>query len=34
MSKIPYASVIGSIMYVVISTCLDVSYAISATSRH
>jgi hypothetical protein len=34
MSKIPYTSVIGSIMYAMISTCTNVSYAISATSRH
>jgi hypothetical protein len=34
MSKVPYASTIGSIMYVMISTHLDVSCAISATSRH
>jgi hypothetical protein len=34
MSKVPYASAIGSIMYAMISTHLDISYAISATSRH
>lgn len=34
MSKVPYASAIGSIMYAMISTCPDVSYAISATSRY
>jgi hypothetical protein len=34
MSKVPYASAIGSIMYAMISTRLDVSYAISAMSRH
>jgi hypothetical protein len=34
MSKVPYASVIGSIMYAMISTRPDVSYTISATSRH
>jgi hypothetical protein len=33
MSKVPYASAIGSIMYAMISTRPDVSYAISATSR-
>jgi hypothetical protein len=34
MSKVPYASAIGSIMYAMISTRTYVSYAISATSRH
>jgi hypothetical protein len=34
MSKVPYASAIGSIMYAMISTCLDVSCALSATSRY
>jgi hypothetical protein len=34
MSKVPYASTIGSIMYAMISTHPDVSYAISATSRY
>ena len=34
MSKVPYTSAIGSIMYAMISTRLDVSYAISATSRY
>jgi hypothetical protein len=34
MSKVPYASAIGSIMYAMISTHPDVSYAISATSRY
>jgi hypothetical protein len=34
MSKVPYASPIGSIMYAMISTRPDVSYAISAMSRH
>ena len=34
MSKVPYASAIGSIMYAMISTRLDVSYALSATSRY
>jgi hypothetical protein len=34
MSKVPYASAIGSIMYAMISTCPDVSYALSATSRY
>jgi hypothetical protein len=34
MSKVPYASAIGSIMYTMISTHPDVSYALSATSRY
>jgi hypothetical protein len=34
MSKVLYTSAIGSIMYGMISTRLDVSYAISAMSRY
>jgi hypothetical protein len=34
MSVIPYASTIGSIMYAMLCTCPDVSYALSATSRY
>src|SRR5688572_28750992 len=34
MSRVPYASAIGSIMYAMISTHPDVSYALSMTSRH
>jgi hypothetical protein len=34
MIKVSYASAIGSIMYTMISTRPDVSYAISAMSRH
>jgi hypothetical protein len=34
MSKVPYASAIGPIMYVMISTRPDVSYALSVTSRY
>ena len=33
MDKIPYASAIGSIMYVMVCTRHDVSYALSMTSR-
>ena len=33
MSGIPYASAIGSIMYAVVCTRPDVSYALSMTSR-
>ena len=34
MSRIPYASAIESIMYAMICTHPDVSYALSMTSRH
>jgi hypothetical protein len=34
MKSIPYASAIGSIMYTMIYTHPDVSYALSATSRY
>ena len=34
MSRVPYASAIGSIMYAMICMCLDVSYALSVTSRY
>ena len=33
MSRIPYASAIGSIMYVMICTRQDVSYALSICNR-
>jgi hypothetical protein len=34
MSKVPYASTIGSIMYAMISTRPDISYALSSMSRY
>jgi ATP-binding cassette subfamily B (MDR/TAP) protein 1 len=34
MSKVPYASAIGSIMYAMICTRLDVSYALSVVSQN
>lgn len=34
MNKIPYASAIGSIMYAMLCTRPDVSYALSTTSRY
>jgi len=34
MSRVPYASAIGSIMYAMISTRPNVSYALSMTRRH
>ena len=33
MSRIPYASAIGSIMYAMLCTRLDVAFAVSVTSR-
>ena len=33
MSKVPYASVIGSIMYAMLCTRVDVAHALSVTSR-
>src|SRR5665213_3004577 len=33
MSIVPYASAVGSIMYAMICTCPDVSYALSVVSR-
>ena len=34
MSKVPYASAIGSIMYAMICTRPDISYALSIASRY
>jgi hypothetical protein len=34
MSKVPYASAIGSIIYAMIGTRPDVSYALSAMSKY
>jgi hypothetical protein len=34
MSRVPYASAIGSIMYAMICTCPNVSYVVSVTSRY
>jgi ATP-binding cassette subfamily B (MDR/TAP) protein 1 len=34
MSRVPYASTIGSIMYAMICTCTDVSYTLSVTSKY
>jgi hypothetical protein len=34
MRVIPYASAIGSIMYAMLCTHIDVSYPLSATSRY
>jgi ATP-binding cassette subfamily B (MDR/TAP) protein 1 len=34
MERIPYASAIGSIIYVMLCTKLDISYALSITNRY
>ena len=34
MSRVPYVSAIGSIMYAIICTRLDASYAFSMTKRY
>ena len=33
MTKVPYASAIGSIMYAILCTRPDIAYAVSMTSR-
>ena len=33
MAKVPYASAIGSLMYAMLCTRLDIAYVISVTSR-
>ena len=34
MSKVPYSSVVGSLIYVMICSCPDLSYAMSLVSRY
>lgn len=34
MSKVPYANIIGSVMYVMICTRPDLAHAVSITSRY
>ena len=34
MSKLPYASAIGSLMYVIVCTRLDIAHAIGVVSRY
>ena len=34
MNKIPYASVIGSLMYVMLSTRLDIAHVVSVISKY
>ena len=33
MSVIPYSSAIGSLMYAMVCTCLDISHAVGVVSR-
>lgn len=34
MSKVPYANRVGSIMYIVVRSCLDIVQSISVVSRY
>ena len=34
MEKVPYASAVGSLMYAMLSTRLDISYAVGMVSRY
>ena len=34
MSHVPYASIVGSIMYVMVCTRLEISHAVSVVSRY
>ena len=34
MSKVPYSSVVGSLMYAMVCSHLDLSYAMSLVSRY
>ena len=34
MSRAPYSSVVGSLMYTMVCSCLGLSYAVSAVSRY
>ena len=34
MSKVPYASVVGSLMYVMVCTMLDIAHAVRVISRY
>ena len=34
MAKVPYASTIGSLMYAMVCTRLDIAYAVKVVSRH
>ena len=34
MSKVPYSSVVGSLMYAMVCSCLDLAYVVSAVRRY
>ena len=34
MSKVPYASAVGSLMYVMVCTKLDIAHAVGVVSRY
>ena len=34
MSKVPYASVVGSLMYAMVCTRLDIAHVVGFVSRH
>lgn len=34
MSKVPYTNVVGSLMYLMVCTRLDIAYAVSIVSRY
>jgi hypothetical protein len=34
MSRIPYANAVGSLMYAVVSTRIDISHAVGVVSRY
>ena len=34
MSRVPYSSVVGSLIYTMICSCLDLSYVVSVVSRY
>ena len=34
MSKVPYSSVVGSLMYAMICSLLDLSYVVNVASRY
>jgi hypothetical protein len=34
MSKIPYASIVGSLMYAMVCTRLDITHAVGVVSRY
>ena len=34
MSRVPYSSAMGSLMYAMVCSCPDLAYAVSAVSRY